>query len=441
MKLFDYQKEAVDFILKNKRVLVVLGTGKGKTLIGLEVAKKLINSPNKCVLVVCPKSLLGQWEEQLTVLNIPFLLFNYSALPNAISSIIKRKPMLTIVDEPKPLKSFTKTAELLWRIRSMCRIILDATPIENKLIDYWWLFRWLKPDVFGDLNNFKADFVTSRGSYKNLGHFRERIQNHVFSPKVAESRGRVLKFIYANKRFDFGSALLYRELCNNLRVALKSASSHPNALLRAMGKISKLRSFLGDINRGGRGKLSVLLSFLAKHLDRRGIIFVYKKDTAKEIVRRLKENGYKAETFMGNTSAKRRTELKEKFNDYKLQFLVATSAGERGLDLFTGNLVVHFDLPWTRASYDQRDRVSRKSSDQSVKTLILTLILKDSVEELIWSIIAAKERLMVEPFNKNVETLIIEKESWSKYLNIFLNGGKRNGNFQKEGEANWFTRG
>ncbi len=436
-RLRIYQRRSISFLCRAKRAILVLPTGKGKTVIAIKSAARVGGN----LLVVCPLSLVKQWESKLKGEVGSFKVVSFSQLHNQLVNILKVKPRVTIVDEPKPLKNMTRVFELMLKIKSPYRFILDATPLENNLVEYWYLFRWLKPSVFGGIDTFNSDFITRPGVYKNMDKFRDRVNAYVCQPKVAEVRARVLKFIHVKPTFDFEHQVEYDLLCDRLKVALKSAGKHPNALLRAMGKISKLRSFLGDVKKGGKPKVSLLVDFLRANPDRRGIIFCYKRETVSEVVKELRKHVCKAEPFMGNLSAIKREKLRNSFNAGEIRCLVATSAGERGIDLPTGNLIVHFDLPWTRAAYDQRDRVSRMSSDQSDHTVILTLILKNTVEVLMWSIIAAKHELMVKPFDKNITDLVIKKDSWSKFLNTFIGGigsGKVN---EKTGEGVWFSRG
>lgn len=440
MKLKNYQLLGIKFLKTARRALVVLPTGAGKTFIGMKASEDILASGGT-LLVLCPLSLVSQWQDNVKGLMPRARVVSFSQLHKQLDLIKRVKPKITIVDEPKPLKSITNVFQLITQIKSPYRFILDATPIENSLQECWFLFRWLKPELFGSLENFNNNFVTRSGVYKNMDKFRSLVGKHIYQPKVAQTRGRVLKFVQVEPIFDLENQLEYDELRDTLRNSLKYSHKHPQALLRAMGKISKLRSFLGDVNKGGKAKVNKLVDFLLENPDRRGVIFCYKRDTVKEVVRRLRDEDICAEPFMGDTSAARRGELGKEFNQGKIRCLVATSAGERGIDLPTGNLIVHFDLPWTRAAYDQRDRVSRLSSDQADHTLIMTLILRNTVEVLIWSIIAAKHELMVKPFDNNVTDLVIKRDSWSKFLNTFI-GGIGSGKINEEtGEGIWFSRG
>jgi len=440
IELHDYQVDGINFVEQQRRGIVILGVGKGKTEIALRGAERLKSR----TLIVCPKSLVKQWETVIKDRLPFFIVVSFSQLERRFEEIKDFGAELCIVDEPKLLKSYTRVFEIMEKIRPKRRLILDATPLENRLEEAWFLFRWLKPKLFGSLDNFRSMFITSSGRFKNMNKFRELIAPHIFRPKTAEPRERKFHHIRVEPKFSAEGRDEYLGLCQRLHGFLKLAREKKSlqAVNRGMGRISKLRSFLGDPVHGGAAKFRALRKLINDNPTRRGVIFVYKRDTAKMITRRLKEQGYAAETFDGGLTPKKREALRTGFNEGAIQFLVATSAGERGLDLPTGNFIVHFDLPWTRASYDQRDRVSRLSSDQSEHSLIVTFILKDTVEEIIWSIIAAKHKLMIEPFDSKHDDLVIHRKSWFDFLTKFLHVEEEDGIINEEtGEGLWFSRG
>jgi hypothetical protein len=434
-----YQLRGRDFLLRHKRALVVMPTGSGKSEVVLLLLRKL----RQPAWVVCPKSLVGQWQKH--VADLPEVrIFSFPTVQYHIELLDSlERPEIIVIDEPKPLKSNTAVFEnmLKYNIRAPRRIILDATPLENHLEELWFLFRWLAPKVLGPYEDFLAQHVTGAGRYRGMRELRVKVADHVFRPKVGAPRDRKLMFIPVVPDFPAEVAREHEELCRRLTNSLKASakSGSFSALNRSRGLISKLRSFLGDPTRGASAKIDELRVFLLQHSDRRGIIFVYKRETAKLLKEALNADGHAAEVFDGSLSAKRREELKDRFNKGSLRFLVATSAGERGMDLPTGNLVVHFDLLWTRASYDQRDRVSRLSSERA-PAWIVTFILKGTVDEVLWSIISSKQKLMLAPFAGDSDELVINKYSWQRFLKERLE--VTNGPVDEEtGEGVWFSRG
>ena len=417
-------------------------TGTGKT----EVVLSALRKEGYRTWVICPKSLVKQWSRQTeslrtTVFSFPEIQYH----PEMVQErLLEERPDLIVLDEPKPIKSLTQVmkAMLDYKLFAPRRVILDATPLENDVSELWFLFRWLKPDLLGAYPEFMTRYVARKGHYKRLTELRELVKPFVFRPSVAAPRERRIEFLPVWAEFAGEIKQEHEFLCVRLAKALQSTSVEKayNSLNRARGLISKLRSFLSDPLRGAAGKVEALVEFVRKHTERRGVIFVFKRETAKEICNRLKEFT-DAEVYDGQLSTSRRETLRTRFNQGSLRFLVATAAGERGVDLPTGNLVVHFDLPWTRAAYDQRDRVSRLSSDATA-AWIITMIQRNTVDEVMWSIVTAKEKLMLAPFKGEADELIIPKRSWGRFLNEYIAKEKRHGPVNEEtGENLWWSRG
>lgn len=446
MKLKMFQVRGRDFLIRQSRALVVLPTGTGKTLITLLALQKL-PAPH---VIFCSKSLVGQWldalksyglERQSTVITFPEVQHHPKEAKRMFLS--KGRPEVVVVDEPKPLKSETIVFQhfLTYKLRAPRRILLDATPVENSLEELWYLFRWLCPKVLGKFEDYYPRFIASKRHAKNLKELRALIKPHVYSPKVQAPREREVKFLTVVPNYRGEILVEHDLLCRELARALKANSVGQTIykLNRARGLISRLRSFLSDPLRGASPKLEALKTLIQKTPGKRGIICVYKRDTAKAIKEVLTGANIAAEIYDGGLTSKRREKLRQEFNEGSLQFLVATSAAERGVDLPTGDMVVHFDLPWTRASFDQRDRVSRLSSSRE-SSLIVTLLMRGTVDEVMWSIIAAKQKLMVVPFEGDDDEVIIPQRSWGMFLNKYLEVEYGTPN-EETGENIWFSRG
>jgi len=74
LQLYEYQKEALDAILKYKRGLVVLPTGAGKTIIGVALLRELLKTHTYVdyFVLVPTLALVTQWENVLLKYNVPF---------------------------------------------------------------------------------------------------------------------------------------------------------------------------------------------------------------------------------------------------------------------------------------------------------------------------------------------------------------------------------
>lgn len=431
LKHSPHQLQGRDFLLAQPTGFIIMPTGSGKT----EVALMAIRALNLRTWVICPKSLRGQWLKAaeglpITVITFPQL---QHQMHEVVSLRIKSPPEMIVIDEPKPLKGQTIIARniLAHQITAPRRVLLDATPLENNLGELWYLLNWLLPDELEEFMKdhqlaemtppdcFVARFTYPGGGYRDLDQLQSFLRPYVFRPSVPAVRERKINFIDVPFRMSHKARQRYDLMCSQLSYALKNASSSAMALNRSRGLISRLRSFMSDPKLGAAAKVEMLLRFAARYPKRRGVIFVFKRETAQYLAERLNEHeAGSAIVYNGSLSTKVRERLRQGFNEGSFRFLVATSAGERGVDLPTGNLVVHFDLPWTRAAYDQRDRVSRLSSEASA-AWIITFLMRGSVDEVMWSIIIAKQRLTTAPFG-GAGDVPIRRLSWGQYLSMYL---------------------
>ncbi|MEK6883169.1 MAG: SNF2-related protein [Nanoarchaeota archaeon] len=62
MNLYPYQEEVVDWFIKRGSGLNACGVGLGKTIMTLAILKKIDSRSN---LIVCPKILIYQWEQEI----------------------------------------------------------------------------------------------------------------------------------------------------------------------------------------------------------------------------------------------------------------------------------------------------------------------------------------------------------------------------------------
>lgn len=189
------------------------------------------------------------------------------------------------------------------------------------------------------------------------------------------------------------------------------------SVLRVNAAVGRLvRSMVGfESGELGPFKLDILMGLLKeRHREDAGVVCVTYKNALKAITTRLNAEGFKAESFHGELSAKRRQAIVDKFEAGDIKWVVATKSGERGLNLRKGNVVVHFDLPWAGSSFIQRDRVTRRDADLSKTTEIYVLLFKDSAEELIYDRVKARIKM-----NEDFTEGVIKARygiSWSSWL-------------------------
>ena len=155
-----------------------MGLGKTITLIALhlhrvEAAAADARSPT---LVVCPASLLGNWEAEIrrfapgvavrrfhggarARLDGPtggFVLTTYGTMRRDHATLAAVPWDLVVADEAQHVKnSRSSTARALRAIPSAARVALTGTPVENDLTELWSILDWAIPGLLGSRHAFR----------------------------------------------------------------------------------------------------------------------------------------------------------------------------------------------------------------------------------------------------------------------------------------------
>ncbi|HLN07206.1 MAG TPA: SNF2-related protein, partial [Acidimicrobiales bacterium] len=149
--------------------------GLGKTL--QVIALHLHRSENECgpTLVVCPTSLLGNWEREIRRFAPSIPVRRYHGGGRHLSDIASDELVVTsygvvrldhenlgeagftlvVADEAQHAKNpHSATARSLRAIPAKARVALTGTPVENRLSDLWSILDWTTPGLLGPLERF-----------------------------------------------------------------------------------------------------------------------------------------------------------------------------------------------------------------------------------------------------------------------------------------------
>ena len=190
VKPFDHQKQAFDFICdmfgltdfeeKSSGAALLMEMGCGKSLVGIAAAGILSKlSMIDRVLIVCPLSIMGVWESELskfanfsytaTLLQgtmqkkkellaklpqskLQIVICNYESMWRLEPELMKYRAGLIIADEGHKLKDGTsRQSKAMHRLADKAdyRLLLTGTAITNKELDIFSEYRFAAPQVFG----------------------------------------------------------------------------------------------------------------------------------------------------------------------------------------------------------------------------------------------------------------------------------------------------
>ena len=152
-----------------------MGLGKTVTLIALHLHRVEAGRAGP-TLVVCPASLLGNWEAEIAAVRAGR---PGTPLPRRPALAGRRRPRascsrptapcgattrrwpsvdwdLVVADEAQHVKNArSSTARALRSIPSRARVALTGTPVENNLTELWAILDWATPGLLGSRNAFR----------------------------------------------------------------------------------------------------------------------------------------------------------------------------------------------------------------------------------------------------------------------------------------------
>src|SRR5215213_724689 len=204
LPLYPYQQQGMLHLAFTERALLADEMGLGKTIQAIAACELLRRLRNvERVLVICPASLKGEWEEQIArFTDLParilfgtraqrlrqyspgafFYVTNYEQILADGPDIQERlAPDVVILDEAQRIKNWqSRTAQAVKRLRSPYAFVLSGTPLENRIDEIYSIVQFLDPALFGPLFRFNRRYydLDERGrpvGYKNLDELHRRL--------------------------------------------------------------------------------------------------------------------------------------------------------------------------------------------------------------------------------------------------------------------------
>ncbi len=153
---------------------------------------------------------------------------------------------------------------------------------------------------------------------------------------------------------DVQNLLFSATLSNPVRDLAKSAIDYAEEISIAKTDASKknIEQWLVTVD---KDKKSALLSHMIKENDwDQALIFIETKHGAAKLASQLEKRGIHAEAFHSGRSQAIRAQLLENFKAGKIQYMIATGVGARGIDIHELPRVINYDLPYPADEYVHR---------------------------------------------------------------------------------------
>ncbi|MFF9869528.1 DEAD/DEAH box helicase [Streptomyces sp. NPDC013953] len=409
-----------------------MGLGKTVTLIALHLHRQTDPSAAGPTLVVCPTSLMGNWQREIEkfapgtavrrfhgpardlsgVTAGEFVLTTYGTMRLDAARLAGIAWGMVVTDEAQHVKNpYSATARQLRTIGAHARVALTGTPVENNLSELWAILDWTTPGLLGRLGSFRSRYAraveggTDPAAAERLAALvrpfllRRRKADPGIAPELPPKTETDHTVSLTTEQAGLYEAVVRetlaaiaeadgmerRGLVVKLLTALKQICNHPAQYLKEDGPRIAGRS----------GKLELLDELLDTILAEEASVLVFTQyvQMARLLERHLAARGVRTQFLHGGTPVAEREAMVARFQHGEVPvFLLSLKAAGTGLNLTRAGHVVHYDRWWNPAVEAQAtDRAYRIGQTQPVQ--VHRLVAEGTIEDRIAGMLARKQDL------------------------------------------------
>ncbi len=418
------------------------------------------------VLVVCPKSVVFNWETESTrfaptlttgrlsprtaeplPVGAQLVIVNYAQLRLNAEILAEKTWDAVILDEGQNIKNpASATAQAARALRATHRLVLTGTPVENRLLDLWSLFAFAQPGLLGGQTSFKRlynDRTEPAAAHARLAtrvrHFLlrrtkgqvardlpsrteedivvelEGPQRALYDAELKRARQMLLGVKTAREfdtqRFNILQSLLrLRQICCDPRLVGAELAGEKKTRRKTKSITQDATTGEGSAKTPPSAKLEALLDTLEPLLSEGHRVLVFSQFvTMLELIRdELVRREIKRLMLTGQTE--NRQELVNTFQSAEGPpvFLLSLKAAGSGLNLTAASYVVLYDPWWNPAVEAQAiDRTHRIG--QTAHVIAYRLLARGTVEEKIRALQKEKAAMAA---------AVVQEESLAKVLDL-----------------------
>lgn len=399
--------------------------GLGKTLQTLSFLQQYLNhNPGALFLVVCPTSLIYNWENELrkftpemTYLihhgpqrdmrfeqfkSVNLVITTYGTLRSDIRGLSNITFDYAVLDESQAIKNpLSQVSRAALLLNAKNRMALSGTPVQNNTFDLYAQINFLNPGMLGSMEFFRNEFANpidkfqeqeAKDNLRKLIHpFLLRRTKEQVAPDLPEKTETVLycemgaqqRKIYESFRNSFRTKILdeieerglersqlsvltglmkLRQICDSPAI-LNENPPFENYSIKIKELVRELTENTGNHKALIFSQFLGMLGLIRRELSQLNIPYVY---------------------FDGGTSTTEREKAIQRFqkDDSCRVFLISLKAGGVGLNLTAADYVYIVD-PWWNPAVEQQaiDRTHRIGQTKNI--FAYRLICKNTIEEKI----------------------------------------------------------
>ncbi len=395
-------------------------------------------------LLVCPMSLVGNWEreaarftpdlkvlvhhgadrlagdELTSALNAADLVITTYGLAVRDQEALSQVRWARVVcDEAQNIKNAaTRQARAVRALPARARIALTGTPVENRLSDLWSIMEFARPGLLGPAERFRARFAVpiERNGDEEAADRLKRITGPFILRRlktdktiISDLPDKLEMKVWCNLTPEQGS--LYQATVSDMMARIEAAGEgieRRGLVLATMAKLKQVCNhpahLLGDGSRldGRSGKLARLEEICDELIadGDKALCFTQYAEFGRMLQPYLAARlGCPVSYLHGGTPKKRRDAMVSEFQDATEPslFILSLKAGGTGLNLTAANHVIHVDRWWNPAVEDQAtDRAFRigQRKDVQVRKFVCVGTLEERIDSMIEEKKALAERIV-----------------------------------------------
>ncbi|SIQ41869.1 Superfamily II DNA or RNA helicase, SNF2 family [Alkalispirochaeta americana] len=439
--LREYQKYGVQWLqhLREHRLGGCLADdmGLGKTVQVIALLRVLYSGdPYGPTLIICPKSLLYNWELEIQRFapELPvhmyygpgrtsqeisetwngIILSTYATIRNDITSLQEICFSSIILDESQAIKNTAAmTTIAVLSLKGDHRIALSGTPVENHLGELYSLFRFLNPSFFGSENHFMKTWakpIQEKDDADALQDLKTRIYPYILRRLKRDVLKDLPEKTEQTALIELDSAHLAtyhrrrKMLSEGIQGEIRKNGMHKSMfmILQALNELRRLASIPeADAEYGGiSAKREYLLDMISEisETGHKSLIFTNHLTAVELISEDLNSRNIGNLVMTGATSG--RQELVQRFQSDPdiAAFVMTLKTGGTGLNLTAADYVFIVDPWWNQAAENQAiDRTHRIGQVNPV--FCYRMIAKETIEEKILQLQKRKSQLTASLFS------------------------------------------
>jgi superfamily II DNA or RNA helicase len=419
--------------------------GLGKTLQSIAL---LADRPgDRPHLVVCPVSVVGNWERELARFapELPIVrhhgpqrgsapdAFRPGAVAVTSYGVLRLDAELfagidwdvVVLDEAQQVKNHrTQAAKAARQLPAAVRLALTGTPVENRLAELWSILDLTTPGLLGGFERFRRDYAAPIERWQDPDATRRLrqlttpfvLRRTKSDPTIAPELPDKTELTVTCQLTREQATLYQAAVDDTFAQDLGEGIERRGRILKLLGELKQIcnhpAQFLGERGPlpGRSGKLARTVELLAEVVEAgdRALVFTQYRRMGELLASHLAAGlGLPEVPFLhGGVSRSGRERLVDAFqhdDGAPPLLLVSLKAGGTGLNLTRATHVLHFDRWWNPAVEDQAtDRAYRIGQHRAV--LVHKLVTAGTLEERIAAMIDDKRAL--------ADAVLGEGEAW-----------------------------